>query len=106
MSRFYGSLCNLLAENSLQIISIAALPDNDFQRIWTILHTTRFYPKKTIITLLKDLNSDEKFVSNDMLNSFVVNFDNFCKTQLRFDGRHKAEVTGACCGSCSLFQSS
>ena len=41
-----------------------------------------------------DLSSDKNFVLNDMLNSFVVNFDNFCKkTHLRFDGHHKAEVT-------------
>jgi len=53
-----------------------------------------------------DLNSDENFMNNDMLNSSVVNFDNFCKTHLRFDGCDKAEVTGACHGSFSLFLSS
>ena len=30
-----------------------------------------------------------------MLNTVVVNFDNFCKIRLRFDGRHKTEATGA-----------
>jgi len=28
------------------------------------------------------------------------------QTHLRFDGHHKAEVIGACRGSCLLFQSS
>jgi len=54
-----------------------------------------------------DLSSDENLLNNDTLNSFVVSFDNFCKnTHLNFDEHHKAEVTGACRGSCSSFQSS
>jgi len=30
-----------------------------------------------------DLNSDKNFVNNDVLNSFVVNFDNFCKNTFK-----------------------
>jgi len=30
-----------------------------------------------------DINSDVNFVNNDMLNSAVVNFDNFCKNTLK-----------------------
>jgi len=30
----------------------------------------------------KDIISDENFVNNDMLNNFVVNFDEFYKTHL------------------------
>ena len=31
----------------------------------------------------KDLNGDENFVNNDMLNSSVVNFDKFCKNTFK-----------------------
>jgi len=87
-------------------LSASALPPSNIQRIKNLAKkhvrqnpSVSFFQNDDCQFTFNDLNSDENLVNNDMLNSSI-------KTRLRFDVRHKAEVTGAGRGSCSSFQSS
>jgi len=65
-------------------ICIAALPDSDFCAFKNFalqsVHKNRSVHSKRLLSVyFDDLSSNVNFVNNDMLNIFVVNFDNFCK---------------------------
>jgi len=61
----------------------------------------------TIISVLfSNLNSGVNFVNNDMLNSLLVNFDNFCKNTFKILPTLRSRSDWAWSGSRSSIRSS